>query len=150
MIEYLTTEQATALLSANSFGHIGCNDGFNTYVYPINYVFDGNCIFCHSLPGARIAIMRLNRKVCLQVEEINTAEDWKSVMVLGQYEEVEDARERYQAIKAFAEHGMHLKISSEALAADSGQVRPQGPQQEKKLLIYRIRIAEITGRSEHG
>ena len=150
MIEYLTREQATTLLTVNSFGHIGCNDGFNTYVYPINYVFDGNCIFCHSLPGAKISTMRINRRVCLQVDEICAAEDWKSVMVLGQYEEVEDARERYQAIKAFAEHGMHLKISSEALATDSDLLRPQGLQQKMKLLIYRIRIAEITGRRENG
>ena len=150
MIEHLTREEATALLTAGSFGHIGCNDGFNTYVYPSNYVLAGNYIVCHSLPGARIAIMRLNRKVCLQVDEIKDAYNWKSVMVQGRYEEVKDARERYQAIKAFAEHGIHLKASTEALAADSGQLRRQSLQQKMKLVIYRICIEEITGRGEKG
>jgi uncharacterized protein len=74
MIEYLTREQAASLLVAHSFGHIGCNDGFNTYVYPTNYVFEGNYIYCHSMPGTRIAIMRINKKVCLQVDEIQDAE----------------------------------------------------------------------------
>ncbi len=150
MIEHLTGEQATALLRLNFFGHIGCNDGFNTYVYPINYVFDGNCIFCHSLPGAKTAIMRLNGKVCLQVDEIKGAEDWKSVMVLGQYEEVEAARDRFYAVKVFAQQGMHLKVSSEAAAAHSYLLPQQRPPQNRKLVIFRIRIEEITGRSENG
>jgi uncharacterized protein len=148
MIGYLTKEEATALLVENSFCHIGCNDGFNTYVYPSNYVFDGNNIFCHSLPGSKIAIMRLNRKVCLQVDEVRAAEDWKSVMVQGQYEEVLDTRERYSAIKAFADHKMHLKVSEDALTGDSGLLRQQRLQQKMRLVIYRIRIAEITGRIE--
>ncbi len=150
MIEHLTKEQAIVLLTQNSIGHIGCNDGFNTYVYPSNYVYESNCIFCHSLPGAKIAIMRLNRKVCLQVDEIKGFGDWKSVMVLGQYEELEDARERYHAIRAFADHGMHLKVSSEAAAADSDLFPRQRLHQKKKLVIYRIRIEEINGRCENG
>jgi nitroimidazol reductase NimA-like FMN-containing flavoprotein (pyridoxamine 5'-phosphate oxidase superfamily) len=62
-------------------------------------------------------------------------------MLKGQYEEVEEARERYKAIKAFADHFMHLKISEDVLSGDRRL-------QKMKPVIYRIRIEEITGRIE--
>lgn len=148
MIDYLNSEDARAVLNAQSFGHIGCNDGFNTYIYPTNYVFEDNCIYCHSMPGAKISTMRINDRVCLQVDEIQGAETWKSVMVHGRYQEVEDVRERYRAIRAFTEHGMHLKVSSDAVLTHSFMPHPQSQQQNMSRVIYRIRIEEIVGRCE--
>ena len=43
--------------------------------------------------------MRQNNRVCLQVDEVRGFEHWKSVMMQGLFEEVEDAREWYHAIK---------------------------------------------------
>ena len=35
MIENLTSEEIEEILKDNVWGHLGCNDGFNTYVYPL-------------------------------------------------------------------------------------------------------------------
>jgi uncharacterized protein len=149
MIGYLTQEQSEALLSENIFGHIGCNDGFNTYVYPTNYVYDGKYIYCHSPAGTRVSVMRENKRVCFQVDMVESFVNWKSVMVLGQYEELEDERSRYYAMKAFNDKALQIKISKDLLSSLALEkvLHPNLPHNSRPV-IYRISMDEITGRCE--
>jgi uncharacterized protein len=148
MIGYLTNEQSETVLSENVFGRIGCNDGYNTYIYPTNYVYDGRYIFCHSLPGSKIHVMRRNKRVCFQVDSIKDFMNWKSVMVLGNYAELTEARDRYYALKAFVSKKLNLKISESVAAATGGQNVLQKAPGKIKPVIYRISVDEITGRFE--
>jgi uncharacterized protein len=149
MIGYLTKDQSQTLLAENTFGRIGCNDGFNTYIYPSNYVYDGKFIYCHSLVGAKILVMRSNKRVCFQVDSVKNYKDWKSVMILGEYEELDDERSRYYAMKAFNEKSLHIKISESALPSIDLE---KGPHLHTPLnsrpVIFRILIQELTGRYE--
>ncbi len=149
MIGYLSKEQAEALLGNNNFGRIGCNDGFNTYIFPTNYVYDGKYILCHSFAGAKINAMRNNKRVCFLVDEIEKPDNWKSVMILGDYEELDDERERYHAMKAFNENDIHLKIS-ETAAFPNDTLHPDRLYElgHFRPVIYRISLQEITGRFE--
>ena len=150
MICKLTDEQIDELLHDNVLGHLGCNDGFNTYVYPTNYIYDGKFIICHSQAGSKIQVMRRNKRVCFQVDEIKNFTSWRSVMLLGEYQELNDERERYNAIKVFTDLLLRIKISETALLPGTkkqnshlhwqGNIRPN---------IYRIVIDEKTGRYEN-
>ncbi len=149
MIGYLTKEQSETLLSENMFGHIGCNDGFNTYVYPSNYVYDGKYIYCHSLPGAKIAVMRNNKRICFLVEKVIDFTNWKSVMVLGTFEELEDERSRYYALKAFNSKSLQVKISKDVLISmESAEKHPDVKVHNSRPVIYRILMDEMNGRYE--
>ncbi len=77
MVGKLTEQQIEDLLKDNVWGHLGCNDGFNTYVYPINYLYDGKYITCHSQKGFKLEVMRQNNRVCLQVDDV------KNDLVIG-------------------------------------------------------------------
>lgn len=150
MIGYLTKEQSETVLLENVFGRIGCNDGYNTYIYPTNYVYDGKYIFCHSLAGSKILVMRGNKRVCFQVDSVKDFTNWKSVMVLGNFAELTDARDRYYAMKAFVSKKLNLKISeSVALSAVAGQSVLQKFPGKIKPVIYHISVDEITGRFEN-
>jgi nitroimidazol reductase NimA-like FMN-containing flavoprotein (pyridoxamine 5'-phosphate oxidase superfamily) len=151
MIEQLTKEQAQLILSENVFGHIGCNDGFNTYVFPTNYVYDGKYIIGHTQLGTKVMVMRQNKRVCFQVDDIKNFIHWKSVMVLGEYQELHDTRERYQAIKAFIDHMLHLKKSKQSTLANAPEKMGHPDFSEgMNYVIYRIVIDEISGRFEEG
>ena len=80
MIVKLTEQEIEELLKDNVWGHLGCNDGLNTYVYPLNYLYDGKYITCHSQEGFKVQVMRKNNRVCFQVDEIKNDKNWKSVM----------------------------------------------------------------------
>lgn len=149
MIGYLTKEQSETVLLENVFGRIGCNDGYNTYIYPTNYVYDGKYIFCHSLAGSKIDVMRGNKRVCFQVDSVKDFTNWKSVMVLGNFAELTDARDRYYALKAFVAKKLNLKISESVAAATAGQNVLQKTSAKIKPVIYHITVDEITGRFEN-
>ena len=75
--------------------------------------------------------------------------NWKSVMVLGNFVELTDARDRYYALKAFVSRKLNLKISeSVAFAAATGQTLLQKSPAKIKPVIYHISVDEITGRFE--
>lgn len=150
MIGQLTEEQINEVLGTNIFGHLGCSDGKKTYVVPINYVYDGKYIIAHSIEGMKIHMMRKNAEVCFAVDEMQNQTHWKSVIVWGQYQELTNERDRYQALKLFVDRMLHSKVSATSLPPDivAKKVYPQAPTHFKPV-IYRIVISEKTGRFEN-
>ncbi|MEO6546595.1 MAG: pyridoxamine 5'-phosphate oxidase family protein [Ferruginibacter sp.] len=149
MIGILTNEEIAELLRTNVLGRIGCNDGEKNYVVPINYAFDGKDIIAHSAMGLKIKIMRKNPQVCFEVDEMHSFTNWKSVIAWGEYQELRSQRERYYAIKLFADRMMHIKISETAIPPANGEY-PLVFRQEanSKSVIYRIVVNELSGRFE--
>lgn len=149
MIGRLCTEQIEEILSTHSMGRIGCRDVDQVYIVPINYVYDGTSIIAHSVPGMKIEMMRKNPNVCFQVDEIRDFTHWKSVIAWGEYKELTDEHERYNAMKLFIERTLHLKISETAIPPELSEYRvhPRSPGNIKPV-IYRIILTEKTGRYE--
>jgi nitroimidazol reductase NimA-like FMN-containing flavoprotein (pyridoxamine 5'-phosphate oxidase superfamily) len=146
MIEKLTEQEIEELLKDNIWGHLGCNDGLNTYVYPLNYLYDGEYITCHSQEGFKVQVMRKYNRVCFQVDEIKSEKRWKSVIVVGQFQEIHDEQEDNNARKAFADRRLFLKKSESAVTprADEKDTNIQDKNRSKPV-IYRILINEKTG-----
>jgi len=151
MIGKLNSEQIEEVLRENVLGHLGCNDGVNTYVYPFNYLYDGKYITCHSQQGFKMHVMRQNNRVCLQIDEVNNHKDWKSVMVLGEFEEVCDERDYADAMTAFADRRLFLKISESSISPRSyePEMKMQLLKGDSKPSIFRIVISEKNGMFEN-
>jgi hypothetical protein len=150
MIGKLNDEEIEKLLSSNTLGRIGCNDGTKTYVVPINYVYDGKFIIAHSTEGMKIEMMRKNPSICFEVDEMHTLTNWKSVIVWGQFQELTDERDRYYAMKIFVDRMMYMKISETAKPPEltEQRVHPRSPGNIRPV-IYRFVITEKTGRFEN-
>ena len=149
MIGKLTDAQIEEVLKDNVWGHLGCNDGFNTYVYPFNYLYDGKYITCHSQRGFKTQVMQQNNRVCFQVDEVEDHKNWKSVRVLGEYQEVDDEREYNDASRAFADRRLFLKIGEPALPRTNKQEVEMQFKGDSKPAIFRIVIDEKNGRFEN-
>jgi uncharacterized protein len=149
MTGHLTDKEIDELLTGNFFGRIGCTDGKQPYVVPTNYIFDGKQIIAHAVTGRKIRVMRDNPLVCLEVDEVKSFTDWKSVVVFGRYEEITEEKEQLQAMKLFVDRMLHLKMSETAVVPDITETRvhPRSPGFIKPV-VYRIVIEEKTGRFE--
>lgn len=150
MIGKLTNEQMQEVLKENVLGRIACTDGTKTYIVPVNYVYDGNSLIFHSLPGMKIDMMRKNPEVCFEVDEMKSFTSWKSVIVQAHYQELIEERDRYAAMKLFVDRMLRLKISETAVPPELSEqrVHPRSPGNIKPV-IYRLIIHEMTGRFEH-
>lgn len=138
MITRLSEEEARDLLNASLVGRLACVYDGGPYVVPINYAIDGESIYIHALPGRKIQALRSNPRACLQVDEIIDELHWRSAIAYGTYEEITDATDRHRAVCALHKRFPGL-TPVESVPVHDGQ---------SSVVIFRIRIHEITGLSE--
>src|SRR5262249_22680406 len=120
MICEISENQSRELLREQNFGRLGCCEDKEPYVVPINYYFDGESIYMHSLPGRKIDILRANPHVCLQVDKIEDAYNWQSVIAFGAFEEILDLIRREQILSAMFKRFPHLTpVESKAKTSSS-------------------------------
>lgn len=149
MIGNLTDEEIEEVLKENVLGRIGCNDGKKTYVVPINYAYNGQYVIAHSVDGMKIQTMRNNPNVCFEVDEMKSFTNWKSVMVWGQYHELIDERDKYNAIKFYIDRMINVSISETAIPPKIEETKAASLSPVIiKAVIYRIVISDKSGRYE--
>ena len=77
MIEELPADEIEELLRAQFVGRIGCHADGLTYVVPVIYAYEGDCLYAHTLVGQKVAMMRANPDVCFEVDEY-VGGSWRS------------------------------------------------------------------------
>jgi len=142
-VRELSTEQCLELLKRSALGHLGCVLQHQPYVVPIHFSFDAerNCLYGFSAVGQKIAWMRENPYVCVEVPEIADRNHWTTVLIFGRYEEIQDTPEhahtRQRIWDLFQERREWWLPAAAKL----------GSRESAAVLIYQIRIDRITGRS---
>jgi nitroimidazol reductase NimA-like FMN-containing flavoprotein (pyridoxamine 5'-phosphate oxidase superfamily) len=149
MIGQLNNEQILRVLKSNALGRIACREDSRLYIVPVNYIYEDNSIIVHSNEGMKIRMMRKTPSVCFEVDEIKSFTNWKSVIAWGEYYELTEEKEKYQAMKLFVDKMMRLKISDTAKPPEAlaERTHPRSPGNIKPV-VFRISISEITGRFE--
>lgn len=147
MIKNLDQKECDFILENNYIGHLSYIYKNKPYVVPISYYYDqvNKAIICYSGEGHKIAAMRKNNAISLQVAEISTVNNWKSVLVHGKFEQHfgSDAKAYLHAfslgVKDVIMEKEHTKldyISEFSSKIYKGDVP----------IVYLIRIEEITGK----
>ena len=108
MFEEMGLREAKELLQQQTLGHLACVVEGEPYVVPTNYLYDGECLFFHSLPGRKINALRKNPRCCLQVAEIENEYNWRSVIAFGNFQEITDEAERNRILRALFQRFPHL------------------------------------------
>jgi uncharacterized protein len=107
VIQEMTGEECRALIARASTGRLGCALDNQPYVVPVYLAYDSDFMYVFSTLGQKIEWMRLNPKVCVQIDEIATESQWASVVANGRYQELADPRfvlERAHARELLEKH----------------------------------------------
>ncbi|AKA34265.1 pyridoxamine 5'-phosphate oxidase family protein [Flagellimonas lutaonensis] len=154
MIKNLGQKDCIELLRNKYIGRLAYMVGKIPFVAPITYYFldienDGG-IISYSLEGHKIDAMRKNRYVSLQVDEIESMDHWKSVLVHGEFEELHqiDAKhllhEFSQGVKDLINRNPNKDV--QFIHEFSSKLGAEG----SSPIVYRINILEITGKQREG
>lgn len=135
----LQEAEAQALLSACKSGHLGCVDGAEPYVVPINYLLDEGSIYSHSLPGRKIDAMRAHPRVCLQVDQVDDDFHWRSAIAYGEFEEMDRPQDRRKIL------GKLLSRFPKLTPVESRMVQDTSA---PNSIVFRIVIDRVTGVEE--
>ena len=139
MITTISDEQACELLRYARVGRLGCIVNGEPYIVPINFTFEDNCVYSHSLPGTKITALKENPRACVQVDEIKSDLSWSSVLAFGNFEEIVKPTERKEILGKLLKRFALLTPVESAIAQDGSPL---------EVIIYRIRFDRITGVSE--
>ncbi len=100
------------------------------YLVPLAYGYDSEAVFAHSGPGRKLNIMRAQPLVSFEVDEVQAADRWRSVVAEGVFEEIEEEGAREQA----------LRIIYPELGA--------APDLSPETVVFRLRLTAKSGRFE--
>lgn len=137
------------VLSQQIVGHLGCHADGITYVVPLSYAYDGTYLYCRSMEGMKIDMMRKNPVICFQVDQREDMANWKSVILWGQFEELKEPVMRNQALQKLVDRKLPL-ISSATMHLSSSWPFPEKELTNIRGTVFRILIREKTGRFERG
>jgi uncharacterized protein len=135
----LLEEEARSLLQAAKVGRLGCVDNGEPYIVPINYLFEDDFIYSHSLPGRKLEALRGHPRACLQVDEIEDDFNWRSVIAYGNFEEIRVASDRRSILNKLLLRFPLLTPVESVMARDAAA---------PDSVVFCIRVDRITGMAE--
>lgn len=98
-IYHLGTDEIETLLRNSIVGRIACNrPGDRPYLVPLAYAYDGDSVYAVSGPGQKLDLMRADPRISFEVDLIERADRWQSVVAEGRFEQVTDADEIQLAV----------------------------------------------------
>lgn len=147
MIKDLEQSECLELLSNNYIGRLAFIYGQSPYIVPITYFHDAQekCILSYSAEGHKIESMRKYTSVVLQVDVIKTIQNWKSVQVHGNFDELHGstAKKYLHRFAQGVQDTVHRVQGSSPKFIQDFSIRLQ---QKNIPIIYRIPILDITGK----
>jgi nitroimidazol reductase NimA-like FMN-containing flavoprotein (pyridoxamine 5'-phosphate oxidase superfamily) len=141
-IEQLKEEECLKILKLKQLGRIACSYNDQPYIVPLNFVFDGDkYLYASSVIGQKITWMRKNPLVCIEVDQIDGQNDWKTVVVYGKFEELPNTSE-FADLRDFAGEILSKYPVGEQLPDRTGKDKTIP---ENNTIFYRISIEKMTG-----
>jgi len=148
MLGELSKEQIEGLLKTVPVGRIGCHADGVTYIVPVNFVYDGISLYAHSASGMKIDMMRQNPEVCFQADDIQSLQNWESVVAWGKFEEITDMQEREDVMQKIINQVMPLMYGETAQPSHGFTDNASDVGGGVELILYRIILTKKTGRFE--
>ena len=135
MILEMSTSEIDEFVHTQKVGRVGCHLGGETYVVPVIYGWDGECIYVYTTEGKKIDLMRENPRVCFEIDEYRSDGGWRSVIAQGVFEELRDD----DAARA-------LQIISERVTSNRDAASSRGRGEGRVPVAFRIRTTDVSGR----
>jgi hypothetical protein len=149
MLGELSAQEIEELLRSEMTGRIGCHAEGRTYVVPITYAYEGGDVYCHTPEGLKLRMMRKNPVVCFEVDRVQDMGNWKSVIATGRFEEL-TGRAAIAAMDVLIRRFVAVERPDQPHPSYVFRESEAEPSltDGREIVIFRIRIAEKTGRFE--
>jgi uncharacterized protein len=143
LVQEISTKDCVNLLANIHLGRLACAQDSQPYVVPFYFAYDHNYLYGFSTVGQKVEWMRVNPLVCVEMEDVVSAHEWVSIVVLGRFEELPDTPEfRTQREMSYA------FLQQKADWWEPGYAKTIVDSVERPLVpvYFRIKIGKITGR----
>jgi nitroimidazol reductase NimA-like FMN-containing flavoprotein (pyridoxamine 5'-phosphate oxidase superfamily) len=143
----LKEHEMDELLARHRYGRLAFSLDGQLYVLPINYGYAAGVLYGHASEGSqlygldtegtKVRGMRRNPIVAFEVDEIEDAAHWRSVLLHGRFVELHDREEQRDAFRRIIEQAGGGERSEVSWALDLDH-----------LVMFKIEVSQRTGRFE--
>ncbi len=138
-IETMSQVDCRTLIRDERLGRLAyCKDD-RPLVVPIHYVCSGNLIYCFSMPGQKLDVMRANPNVCFEIENIERSNRWRCVIIQGLFHEFSTPEHKQVAWEI-------LKVHNDWWEVGGQQVRETDQDEKRPITYFSISMDLISGR----
>lgn len=150
MIQNLETKDCKQIIDTNYIGHLAYIYGECPIVIPITYYYikADNSIICYSAEGRKIKAMRKHKYISLNVDEIESVNQWKCVLVEGIYQELKGSNAKYY-LHEFAKGITNIMANKEQKDVSFISEFSSKLESEGIPIVFKIDVLEITGRQRY-
>ena len=135
----LDRTEAEAILARNSVGRLAFTFHDAVDIEPLGYVYANGLINFRTSPGTKLDVLRHQRTVAFEVDEVEGPFSWKSVVVRGTV---------YPATPEGSQHDRDaFAAAREALKGVYPGALESGDPAGFRTVILQLHIASITGRT---
>ncbi|WP_046578588.1 pyridoxamine 5'-phosphate oxidase family protein [Spirosoma radiotolerans] len=142
MLSELTSDMIESMLGNQYYGRIACAAGSRILIEPMMYYYDGHYIYGLTRQGTKTQLLHQNPNVAFEIDEAISLDIWRSVVIEGVYEELQEEDRDYalyllkkRKIPVFADE--RFGYPDVPVPADLKVIYP---------VVYRIQIMSKTGR----
>jgi nitroimidazol reductase NimA-like FMN-containing flavoprotein (pyridoxamine 5'-phosphate oxidase superfamily) len=142
LIKEMTRGMCIEMLTNAHFGHIACTTALQPYITPFSFRYEKEFIYCFGTLGKKIEMMRANPLICVEVENITSRQEWKTIIIQGRYEELPDSQKFHDEINTD-----HDLLAQSAAWWEPGYARTIKSSGERPIefIWFRVSVAEISG-----
>lgn len=97
MIEDMNDNQIVNVLQSQLIAHLACYADKKLFLVPITYAYKDGYLYCQSKDGLKIQLMRKNPAVCIEVDQIESMRNWRTVILWGEYEQLKNEKDKAKA-----------------------------------------------------
>jgi uncharacterized protein len=149
MFGEMNREQIQQLLSRQILGRLGCHANGLTYIVPVSYAYADGIVYCHTQEGQKLTMLRLNPRICLQVDNTADLANWQSVICWGVFEELKKDEDRLHALTVLNSRSFPMRTSGKM------RINREWPFTTEDVsdvegVFFRIVIDKMTGRFEEA
>lgn len=147
MIGNLNKKDQTRILASNYIGNLAYIYRDRPFIAPITYFFDvkNNIVIGYSNEGHKLKAMRQNEAVSLSVTEIDSVNNWDSVLAHGTFKEITGSGAKAQLHK-FSIGVKDLIINKEHRKLDFINEFSSKIDKGDVPVVFHVKIEEITGK----
>ncbi|MFB9056079.1 pyridoxamine 5'-phosphate oxidase family protein [Mariniflexile ostreae] len=148
MMKQLDTKDAMLLLESNYIGQLAYIYRNRPFTVPITYFYSkkDHVIIGYSSEGHKIEALRVNSAVALGVSEIESVDDWNSVVAHGTFKELSGSVAKAY-LHEFSLGVKHLIIKKQHKALDYiNQFSCKTEKDGDMPVVFLIKIDDLTGK----
>jgi hypothetical protein len=145
-------DEIRAILDEGLVAHVGFVADGQAYVIPMGYGRDGDWLYLHGSPASRmLRALAGGAPVCVTVtlldglvvarSAFHSSMNYRSVVVLGVPEPVEDPAEKRRALDELVEH---------LIPGRTAEARPMSEAELRKTLVVRLSLEESSAKVRTG